>query len=88
MPPAEHDRRADFLGQGLVPILSRPMLSWLRRAAVMNNEADGLVDLEAVLARAFPRWDQTVRGMVGIFAGWKRTAEVRRDQSFNAAAPA
>jgi hypothetical protein len=54
----------------------------------MNNEGDGLVELEAVLAELSPDGDLTVRGMVGIFAGWKRTAEVRRNQSFNAAAPA
>jgi SAM-dependent methyltransferase len=54
-----------------VPICGRPMLWWLSRTGVFNNEADRLVDLKAMLARHFPRWELNVRGMVALFAAWR-----------------
>jgi hypothetical protein len=57
-----------------VPMFGRPMVWWLSATGVFNNEADRLVDLEAGLARHFPRWELSVRGMVALFAGWKATS--------------
>jgi SAM-dependent methyltransferase len=66
---------ATILAHGVkVPALSRLAMSYFIRRGAMNNAADSLDDLRAILDSRLDGVELQVEGMVALFAGRKRAA--------------